>query len=277
LVITALYALLSLGPNGALFPWYATLPLGSAFRMPQRFLWVCGFSMAVLAAFGAEALLRRADGAPAGGPWGPAGLLVVGAALFMAGAGCWPASVGWTTIAALIAAGMLLGWRSGVWLPGGLVLLAVILEIAFMSRMVSIGLRSGESYYGDADAFALLRERLTPQDRIMLVPEHGDTDLMPKSASLFAVPSVLDYEPQVSRAYAEFVTWLRMGRSLRTLNDWIYPTAGPLPSGYSRRLLNLTAARFVLIARAAEPRTGRDPGWNVVAQNARWTIYENPT
>src|SRR5262249_12330600 len=90
-------------------------------------------------------------------------------------------------------------------------------------------------------------------------------------------PSVLDYEPQVSRAYAEFVTWLRMGRSLRNLNDWIYPTAGPLPSGYSRRLLNLTAARFVLIARAAEPRTGRDPGWNVVAQNARWTIYENPT
>jgi len=274
--VTVLYAFLSLGPNGALFRFYATLPTGSTFRMPQRFLWVDGFTLAMLAALGADALLR-----PAAGHWGRGGgrmlaLLAVGAVLFFAAVTRWPRWFEWLAVVGLAAAAMLVVWRGRALLPSLMLSAALLLNLGVMSQVVGIGLRGGDIYGGNADAFALLRERMTPQDRVMIVPVHADLALMPKSASIFGVPSVFDYEPLASRAYADYYTFLRTGHGLRTITDWYYPSAGPLPRAFNERLLNLTAARYVLLARGAEKQAARAPGWRMVAQNERWTLLENP-
>src|SRR5262249_44171020 len=155
-----LYAFLSLGPNGALFRFYATLPTGSTFRMPQRFLWVDGFTLSVLAAFGADVLLR-----PAAGQWGRGGgralaLLAGGAVLFFAAATRWPRWFEWVAIAGLASAAVLVVWRGRALLPSLVLSAALLLNLGVMSQVVGIGLRGGDIYGGNADAFALLRERM---------------------------------------------------------------------------------------------------------------------
>src|SRR5262249_45228751 len=149
---------------------------------------------------------------------------------------------------------------------------ALLVNLAVLSQVVGIGLHGGDIYGGNADAFALLRERMTPQDRVMIVPVHADLALMPKSATIFGVPSIFDYEPLASRAYVDYYTFLRTGHGLRSIGDWYYPSAGPLPRAFSERLLNLTAARYLLLARAVESQAPHAPAWQTVAQNERWTL-----
>src|SRR5262249_36171876 len=148
---------------------------------------------------------------------------------------------------------------------------ALLLNLALMSRVLGIGLRGGDLYGGNADAFALLRERMTPQDRVMILPVHADLALMQKSASIFGVPSIYDYEPLVSRAYADYYTFLPTVHPLHSITDWIYPSGSPLPRHFNQRLINLTAARYLLVAagvtRGDEGPMGHAPEWEVVAQN----------
>lgn len=274
--LVVLYACLSLGPDGPLFEWYAKLPMGSTFRMPIRFLWVSGYALAVLTAFGVDALLRQANGRSVPARARGVALTAVGGALFYAFVPRLPTAAEWLVIIALTIAGVLLAWGGRAGLPAFIVVLALFLNLASMSKWVINGLRAGDLYDANAEAFALLRERMTPQDRVALVGAHVDLALMPKSASLFRVASIYDYTPQASRAYADFYTWMRIGRATRIINDWYYPMDGPLPPGFNERLFNLTAARYLLVGHKAEPRMGHSPTWRVLAQNARWTIYENP-
>ena len=275
--VAVLYLLLSLGDNGVLFPLYAKLPLGTLFRMPQRFLWVSGYAVAVLTAFGADALTRQAAGSSILGRSRALVLMVAAAAAFFAIVIVRPpTSSEWMVLAALVTTGTLLAWRGRTGMAAAAVLAILALNLAVTSRMVGLGLRSGPIYDRNADAFALLRERMTAQDRALLIGEHADLQLMPKSASLFRVPSIYDYEPQVSRIYGDYFTYLRIGRPMTSILDWYYPLAGVLPASFNQRLLNLTAARYVLIGRGAEKRTGHAPGWRAVEGNERWTLYENP-
>jgi hypothetical protein len=55
----ALLALLMMGPATPLFSLYYALPTGSWFRIPMRFSFLYAFFLAVLMAFGTEALTRR--------------------------------------------------------------------------------------------------------------------------------------------------------------------------------------------------------------------------
>lgn len=274
--LVVLYAFLSLGPNGPLFEWYAKLPMGSTFRMPIRFLWVSGYALAVLTGFGVDALLRQANRPSVSGRAGGVALTAVGGALFYAFVPRLPTAAEWLVIIALTVAGILLAWRGRTGLPALILALALFLNLASMSEWVINGLRPGDLYDANAEAFTLLRERMTPQDRVALIGAHADLALMPKSASLFRVASIYDYAPQASRTYADFYTWMRIGRAPRYINDWYYPLAGPLPPGFNERLFDLTAARYLLVGRRAEQKIGHSPAWRVLEPSARWTIYENP-
>src|SRR5262249_57847666 len=57
------YFALSVGPGSLLYDVYERLPLGRAFRDPSRLAWVTNFALAMLAGWGAEALLSPARGA----------------------------------------------------------------------------------------------------------------------------------------------------------------------------------------------------------------------
>jgi hypothetical protein len=274
-LVVVLYALLSLGDAGWLFPLYARLPGGSTFRMPQRLIWVAGFALAVLGAYGVDALMRQAA-RPRVRARAVAAAAVLAAmlAFFLVG-GRWPTTAEW------VVAGLLLGAAAAVWrgqrvAVGVVLVLAIAVNLGAAMQRIAHTLRGGEPYAGNAAAFDLLQRRQTAQDRVMLLGGHGDLALLPKSASLFRLPSIYDYEPQVSRTYADYVTWMRTGSRMQSILAWYYPIDGPLPKGFRRRLFDLTAARYVLVGRAAEPRTAAPREWKILARNARWTMYENP-
>ena len=73
---------------------------------------------------------------------------------------------------------------------------------------------------------------------------------MQKSASLFEVPSVFDYEPMANRRYAEFFIMMQTGRTLDRVEQFVYSRLGGwFPHGFRRRMLNLVGARYIVIAR----------------------------
>src|SRR5262249_62280692 len=124
----------------ALFGFSSNLPIGSTFRMPQRFLWVDGFSLSVLTAFGADALLRPSagQGVRARGP--ALALLAIGAALFFAAADRRPAPFEWVAIVGLAIAALLVAWRGRARLPSLGLTGALLLNPAVMSPVLRIRL-----------------------------------------------------------------------------------------------------------------------------------------
>jgi hypothetical protein len=98
-----------------------------------------------------------------------------------------------------------------------------------------------------ADVFDDVRKRATPQERTFLVHHHPGFMLMPKSASIFQVPAVQDYEPQPSRRSAAYGFMLQNGVPLTSLNQYYYVGPSGFSPKFRHRLLDLAAARFVVI------------------------------
>jgi hypothetical protein len=101
--------------------------------------------------------------------------------------------------------------------------------------------------FGHAGSFDALRARMTAQERIYIVNQQPSFALMLKSASLFGVPTIQDYEPQPSYRSAAYTTMLRTGQQLRTLNQYYYPGVRDFLPAFRKRLLDLAAARYVVI------------------------------
>ena len=95
---------------------------------------------------------------------------------------------------------------------------------------------------------------------------------------LFRIPTVIDYELQVSRRYAELVTMLRSGRYVRNINDAIF-TGAWNPHTVSWPLLDLTAARYVIADKTQTDNL--DPSGRARLQflddDPGISIYENPS
>jgi hypothetical protein len=131
-----------------------------------------------------------------------------------------------------------------------------------------------------AEAFAALRARMSPQERVHLVgphPQRTGFAFMPKSATLFDVPSTHDYEPLTTQRWAEYLVRMRKGVPMRSVADFNLAFAWVTPS-MSRQLLDRTAARWVLAEPSAdtvaehlhlEPADPPLPG--------RLRLYENPS
>jgi hypothetical protein len=104
-----------------------------------------------------------------------------------------------------------------------------------------------------AHLFDDLRARLTPQDRIYVLPRYPHFDLMQKSASVFGLPSIEDYGSQTSDRYARLYFMLRVGRPIHSRfdPDFLFFGDALLPT-MSRRLLDLVATRYVVAAAGAD-------------------------
>src|SRR5262249_20620667 len=127
-----------------------------------------------------------------------------------------------------------------------------------------------------ADAFAFVRARLTPQERVHVIGKPRDVALGPKSPSHFRVPGIYDYEAETPVRYAEFFTYLRTGRPLERIGDWQWILDRPLPPDLQRPLFDRTAARYLLVDRELDevPRVF-GPGIRLLTETAGVRIYEN--
>ncbi|HSP95686.1 MAG TPA: YfhO family protein [Candidatus Dormibacteraeota bacterium] len=297
-----LYLLLALGEATPLFTLYRRLPLGALFREPARFTWMTSFCLAVLCGLGVDALLHR----PAGRWQRLAGPVSVAAAMLglsaMTFTGLLPMELvlGAVVIASGLAVAASARWRP---LAAGAITLAMALGLLLFHPFFSAAqpsatasrffprarwgvsvrnftgrrLIDGEALTREADPLRRFATRLTPQDRSYFSYEAGDFSFMMKSASLFSLASVQDYEPQAARRYGDYYTLMRSGRRLDNLNQFYFPVLGR--QEFRRPLLDLAAGRYVIVANDTDPPAhfGQPPLYPLdVSDDLRLTLYENP-
>jgi hypothetical protein len=281
LLAGALCFVLAFGPNTPLFAWYTKLPLGDLFRDPKRLMWVTSFCLAVLTALGVDALRASVRTAPARGTLAAAmcAATLLGLHL-LAPSGLRPLEWGLGALVVGAAAGSALAppsRRRWAVVPIGGALLVNL--VALPSRTFQYLLSDSAPLFSHASTFARLRARMSAQDRVDLhYDELFNTRFAfgPKSASLFEVPALTDYQPQIDRRYAEFFMMLRTDRAPARLHATnLYWHIGLLPR-HSRRLLNLTAARYLLVDRVVD-RTAAlmTPPPTLVEDDGRLRLYEN--
>ena len=258
-VVGALYVLLALGEATPLFALYRRLPMGGAFRGPERFLWVTSFALAVLAGLGVEAATRWTEARRGRAFIAAAAPLAAGTALFWRLSPHGPAPADLALMSAVVAAVVAAAWRPPLAPAAGVVLAFALAVNGWVAGSTPFPhLRAGDIYGGNAAALERVRSLLVPQARVFLVGLAGfksDYALIPKTATLFRLPSIFDYEPQTSLRYAQYFTYMRTGRLLASVYDWYQPYGGMMPRGFNRRLFDLTATRYVI----ADRRVDRTP------------------
>jgi hypothetical protein len=250
-----LFTVLAFGTSTPLFALYTKLPLGSLFREPVRFMFGASFCLAVLTAFGLDALLSRRDERSRVVPWVAVGL----AGLILAGF-YGVAPDGLTPLEWVLAGTVVASYLLAAIVPAAAGPMALLVLAAVAVNLVAVPaftymrlLDSKRSLFSHAPLFDELRGRLTAQDRIYVAPRYPYFDLMQKSASVFGVPSIQDYGSQTSDRYMKFYLMLRTGRRMRSLFDADYTFFGDaLQPKMSRRLLDLVATRYLVVAAEAD-------------------------
>lgn len=281
----AAFFVLAFGPNTPLFRWYLLLPLTDLFRDPKRLTWLTSFCLAVIAALGVDAVLTadppRVTRATVAGAVGVAAAMAVAAFRRLAPDGLETSQ--WV-IAILGVAACVTGVGQGGWrrVAVALIAAALLLELVVTPpRTYQYLLPDASPLFAYAPTFARLRARLTPQDRVDFdYDELFNTRFAfgPKSASLYDVPSLTDYQPQVAQRYAQLFLMMRTGSVPPRLPPTNFYWAVPLQPTFRRRLLDLVAARYLLAARVVD-HTGviTDPPLRLLDDDGTLRIYENPT
>ena len=277
LVVAAASVLLSLGDATPVWPLYRRLPGGGAFRGPERFLWVTSFALAAACGLGVEAILRR-------GGWrshvGAALALAAGVALFAALPPHTLATAEWGLLAVVVAAIVAAAASRHLAGAAGLAIGAAVAVNSLWIGNPFLNHRPGDLYGARAGVLERVRERLTPQDRVLILGAQngltGDFGLTHKIASLYRLPSIFDYEPQASLRYAQYFTFMRTGRALENVYDWYRPQAGILPVGLRRPLFDLTAARYLIVDESVD-RTAAVLGDTAteILRDGSVRVYEN--
>jgi hypothetical protein len=278
--VGAIYLLLALGRDGPLFALYTQLPGGAMFRFPIRFLWVVTFALAMLAALGTEAVTRGRARLGLRSSAAVAALVAVGlaVALRLLPRGLAPGEP--VLLLALLAAVAAALWRPRLGAAAAAVMAGALALDGLLVFRPLLSHRVGDIYAPHAAALERVRARLGPADRAVL---HGwqsgfDTDmsLTHKIATLYRLPSIYDYEPQASLRYAEYFTYMRLGRPLRAVYDWYYPNQGLLPRSLQRPLFDLTAARWVIVdARVDDVAAVLGPSAPQRFRRGNVVVYEN--
>ena len=256
---------------------YLALPLGSRFRWPGRFLWLAAFGGCMLTGFGADAITRAAGARR----WLFPLLVLLGAAGLWAFAGSRPPARDMLVLAVVLLAAI-------ATLPGlparmqpvaavGLPLL-VGASFVYVSQLSFLTYFDGDRLLRqDAPAFEALRAWMTPQDRFYAVARVGRYGLTEKAASIFDLPSISDYEPQVSQRMAELEVLMRTNQPMKsTLDQGWRLTQAPR----NRRIFDQLAARWLLVDTKGDqveqlPR-GLVASLRPVATIGDVAIYENP-
>jgi hypothetical protein len=278
-----LFFVLGLGPETPLFDVYLRLPGGRAFREPSRFIWVTGFCLSVLAALGSEALAAAAERRERPRRWLAPALVAAALVVLQVGSAGGlrrlelAIGIGGVAVIALAAARPRLAsaaLRTMVWL-------FVIALLAVPPSTLQTLYTASDSLRAHGALFARLRPRTASTWRTYVVaddPLANRFALMPKTASLFGVPTVTDYEPQTSHRFAEFLVMLRTGRPMGSVSAYYYPVRGWMAPGFNRNLLDLAAGRYLVVDAADDDVAAvLTPSPPLIDGDASARVYENPS
>ena len=248
--VGGLALLISLGPRIPVFPLYNLLPALGWFREPTRLLVIAGFCLAVAAGLGLDTLVRV---------------------------------LGRTMAGPVVVAGVV----------AGLVVHALQMQRAdpplpFARTAVPWTAANSEAYARLADAAG--GDRVWPFNTTVFA-----NSLPPKLPSLTRLHSIEDYEPLALRRQSEFFVYFlegstrfwQMTRAFDGRMGRLTAPRGRGSPGTRRRLLDLTATRFVLVPPPALYRADlaafvREAGLVAVAAPpaavtaAGLTLFENP-
>jgi hypothetical protein len=258
--------------DNPVFDLYRRLPLASTFRLPHRFLWVTGFAVCVLVAFGVDASLARdAERRRRTLPWLAA--CVAAAGVFYFTARSLTGSELALMAAILVLATLAFFVPRGAWIASVLIPCVVLWGSLEEGRWVKYGfLENTSTFRAHAEDFRRIEERMTLEDRIYHFGRHGDMTMVAKTATLFSVPSIIDYEPQTSRRYADLFVWLLSGRPMRNINHFnIRMTFVPR----NRPLLNLLAARYLIVDKRPPFSGPTDPPLKLLGSKGSLRTFEN--
>lgn len=266
-----LFLILSLGHSTQLGELYFQLPISGLFRQPGRFRFVTTFCTAVLTGLAIDVLAE--------GNWralAVAAASLVGLYLWIGE--LWP--MDWWLAAAVLGGGLVAAALPvvrpvGLALLLGAVALAPILAPSWTTQRFLADDRPLRFHTG---TFTRLQKRLTPQDRVQLIlPEAHEARFQDKTAMLFQVPALTDYDLQLTQRYAEYTAMLRKREPMRTINDVVYP--GPWnPRMVSWPLLHLAAARYLVADKSLGPELDPEGRLHLtfLDDDKLISVYENP-
>ena len=280
-VAGVLYGVLAFGPATRLFALYLWLPGASMFRIASRFLWISGFCFAVLTALGVEAISgRRAAGAGYRSRLVVLALVAVGfvAAEMTVPQGLFPRE--WWVAICAAAAALAMIWRARLWPLTQLAIVAVVGVILISYPGVgprsllpgSPGYEARRERAGRARAAALIAGA-----RLSDGPERVRRRLLPDSEAGVAVPHPLGDRLRAAplARYAEFAVRMRAGHFPGKRNESIY--MAELGANSSRRLLDLTATRYLVVDRSeVDALSGIGPLPTVLTAGET-QVLENPS
>jgi hypothetical protein len=138
-------------------------------------------------------------------------------------------------------------------------------------------LPNGAELRAESAPFEAVKSIMTPQDRAFLVHQAQTPAFGPKTGSLFDVPVVQDYDPQPSRRMAEYVLFMRRGTEMKRITEYMFLSDGSLSGSFQRRLLDLTGARYLIVADKADTMTRHNPPPQHIGATPQVRIYLNPS
>jgi hypothetical protein len=264
-----------------LFHLYLHLPLGRTFREPHRFLWVTAVVGCVVVAAGADAVVRGER------PRRFRAFVLVAPAL---------AALGFALLSPTRLRAVEIALGAGILAliavpptPAARVAAVVALPILLGGQLLADNWHQLFAYVRDdtilmqrRPAFEAVRERATLQDRTYpLAAERSTTwqnlfdGMIKKSGQLFDVPSIVDYELQVSARYAALLVQTFMGTPMTSFNQFTFLDLAPKPA--SRPLFDLLATRYVVAdaARADALQWPSGPDFALVWSRDDHRVYEN--
>jgi hypothetical protein len=232
-----LFFVLSLGsstPLGRL--WTQSLP-GQSFREPIRFMVVTGFCVSVLGSLAIDALAR--------GSWAALGLAVAGFLGLLA----WTQSLAtadWWLAGSVLACGLLAAAAPPARAAAQLAMVGTLALVPVFAPFLSSMRLAAEDrpLRTHAALFDGLRSRMTSQERVHLARPFADPAFQDKTATVFGLRAVTDYEMQVTHRYAEYQVAMLQGQPLRTVNQVYFP--GLWRQSIQWRLVDLVAVRYIV-------------------------------
>ena len=277
--VAAFYALaaalfIGLVADSPLRDLYRSLPFVGTLRGSERFVWVASLCLCVLTGFAADTLARARSReglarVAAGGATGALAFQLL-------------SQPGWMAVEAIGVASMLTLAALAARLPrpdiaaSAVVLIGLGATVYEPLRDVPLRLMPNlEELHTARGPFETLQRRASEQHRVVIFPSRralgGDLGVIEKSASIYGLRAIADYEHLTSARYATFYSYLTSGTRVETAGDWIR-ALGESPTRTT--LLNLLGARFVITGRA--PLEPFDPMTPIGPSRTRYRLLENP-